>query len=150
MGTLGTPVVAVEGGLVEAMGWNRYGGWRIGIRSFDSRRYYYYAHLKKDTPFAPNLREGDIVQAGDLLGFMGRTGYSDRENVNNIETVHLHFGMELVFDESRKECDSEIWVNVYPLVRLLSAHRSSLTRTGEGWQRECPYRDLDIADYPGG
>ena len=150
MGTLGTPVVAVEGGLVEAMGWNRYGGWRIGIRSFDSRRYYYYAHLKKDTPFAPNLREGDIVQAGDLLGFMGRTGYSDRENVNNIETVHLHFGMELVFDESRKECDSEIWVNVYPLVRLLSAHRSSLTRTGEGWQREYPYRDLDIADYPGG
>lgn len=150
MGTLGTPVVAVEGGLVEAMGWNRYGGWRIGIRSFDSRRYYYYAHLKKDTPFAPNLREGDIVQAGDLLGFMGRTGYSDRENVNNIETVHLHFGMELVFDENRKECDSEIWVNVYPLVRLLSAHRSSLTRTEEGWQREYPYRDLDIADYPGG
>ena len=150
MGTLGTPVVAVEGGLVEAMGWNRYGGWRIGVRSFDSRRYYYYAHLKKDTPFAPNLREGDIVQAGDLLGFMGRTGYSDRENVNNIETVHLHFGMELVFDESRKECDSEIWVNVYPLVRLLSAHRSSLTRTEEGWQREYPYRDLDIADYPGG
>lgn len=150
MGTLGTPVVAVEGGLVEAMGWNRYGGWRIGIRSFDSRRYYYYAHLKKDTPFAPNLREGDMVQAGDLLGFMGRTGYSDRENVNNIETVHLHFGMELVFDESRKECDSEIWVNVYPLVRLLSAHRSSLTRTEECWQREYPYRDLDIADYPGG
>ena len=150
MGTLGTPVVAVEGGLVEAMGWNRYGGWRIGIRSFDSRRYYYYAHLRKDTPFAPNLREGDIVQAGDLLGFMGRTGYSDRENVNNIEAVHLHFGMELVFDEGRKECDSEIWVNVYPLVRLLSAHRSSLRQTGEGWQREYPYRDLDTEDYPGG
>ena len=54
------------------------------------------------------------------------------------------------FDESRKECDSEIWVNVYPLVRLLSTHRSSLIRTGEGWQREYPYRDLDIADYPGG
>ena len=27
MGGLGTPVVAVEGGTVEAMGWNRYGGW---------------------------------------------------------------------------------------------------------------------------
>ena len=35
MGGLGTPIVAVEGGVVEAMGWNRYGGWRIGIRSFD-------------------------------------------------------------------------------------------------------------------
>ena len=41
MGGLGTPIVAVEGGVVEAMGWNRYGGWRIGIRSFDSKRYYY-------------------------------------------------------------------------------------------------------------
>ena len=41
MGTLGTPVVAVEGGVVEAMGWNRYGGWRIGIRSLDAKRYYY-------------------------------------------------------------------------------------------------------------
>ena len=39
MGSLGTPIVAVEGGIVEAMGWNRYGGWRIGIRSFDSKRY---------------------------------------------------------------------------------------------------------------
>ena len=40
MGSLGAPIVAVEGGIVEAMGWNRYGGWRIGIRSFDSRRSY--------------------------------------------------------------------------------------------------------------
>ena len=89
MGALGTPIVAVEGGVVEAMGWNRYGGWRVGIRSFDSTRYYYYAHLKKDTPFAPNLKIGQTVQAGDLIGFMGRTGYSDKENVNNIETVRI-------------------------------------------------------------
>ena len=41
MGGLGTPIVAVEGGMVEALGWNRYGGWRFGIRSFDSKRYYY-------------------------------------------------------------------------------------------------------------
>ena len=40
MGALGTPIVAVEGGVVEAMGWNRYGGWRIGNRRFDSKRYY--------------------------------------------------------------------------------------------------------------
>ena len=94
------------------------------------------------------LTAADIVQAGDLLGFMGRTGYSDRENVNNIETVHLHFGMELVFEESQKECSTEIWVNVYPIVRLLSSHRSSLTRSGEDWQRVYPYRDLDTEDYP--
>ena len=146
MGSLGTPVVAVEGGIVEVMGWNRYGGWRIGIRSFDSRRYYYYAHLQKDMPFAPGLQEGDVVHAGDLIGFMGRTGYSDRENVNNIETVHLHFGMQLVFDESQKECLSEIWVDVYDIVRLLSSHTSSLRKTEEGWVRMYPYRDLDAEE----
>ena len=146
MGGLGTPIVAVEGGTVEAMGWNRYGGWRIGIRSFDNKRYYYYAHLQKDHPFAEGLEVGDIVQAGDLIGFMGRTGYSDKENVNNIETVHLHFGMELVFDESQKECNSEIWINVYDIVRLLSNHRSSIQKTSGGWQRVYPYRDLDVED----
>ena len=146
MGGLGTPIVAVEGGVVEAMGWNRYGGWRIGIRSFDNKRYYYYAHLQKDRPFAPDIEIGDTVQAGDLIGFMGRTGYSDKENVNNIETVHLHFGMQLVFDESQKECNSEIWINVYDIVRLLSQHRSSLALTQDGWQRAYPYKDLDIRE----
>ena len=144
MGGLGTPIVAVEGGVVEAMGWNRYGGWRIGIRSFDSKRYYYYAHLQKDKPFAPGLQVGDIVQAGDLIGFMGRTGYSDKENVNNIETVHLHFGLQLIFDESQKECLSEIWIDVYDIVRLLAEHRSSI-RNG---QRVYPFRDLDVDEYP--
>jgi murein DD-endopeptidase MepM/ murein hydrolase activator NlpD len=148
MGSLGAPIVAVEGGVVEAMGWNRYGGWRVGIRSFDSKRYYYYAHLQKDTPFAPGLQEGDIVQAGDLLGFMGRTGYSDKENTNNIETVHLHFGIQLVFDESQKECNSEIWINAYPIVRLLSEHRCSWQKTDMGWERKYPYRDLDVKSFP--
>ena len=144
MGTLGTPIVAVEGGVVEAMGWNRYGGWRIGIRSFDSKRYYYYAHLQKDRPFAPGLALGDMVQAGQLIGFMGRTGYSDKENVNNIETVHLHFGMQLIFEESQKECNSEIWIDVYDIVRLLSEHRSSYRKTGDGWSRVYPFVDMDM------
>ena len=146
MGSAGTPIVAVEGGVVEALGWNRYGGWRVGIRSFDSKRYYYYAHLQKDHPFAEGLQEGDMVQAGDLIGFMGRTGYSDKENVNNIETVHLHFGMQLIFDESQKECNSEIWIDVYDIVRLLSSHRSSIQKTGEGWKRVYPFVDLDTEE----
>jgi murein DD-endopeptidase MepM/ murein hydrolase activator NlpD len=147
MGGLGTPIVAVEGGVVEAVGWNRYGGWRVGIRSFDSKRYYYYAHLQKDHPFAEGLEVGNVVQAGELIGFMGRTGYSDRENTNNIETVHLHFGLELIFDESQKECNSEIWIDVYDIVRLLSEHRSSIRKTADGWQRVYPYRDLDVDDF---
>ncbi len=146
MGSLGTPIVAVEGGVVEVMGWNRYGGWRVGIRSFDSKRYYYYAHLQKDHPFAENLSQGDIVQAGDLIGYMGRTGYSDKENVNNIETVHLHFGMQLIFDESQKECNSEIWIDVYNIVRLLSEHRSSIKKVDGKYVRVYPFRDLDTID----
>lgn len=144
MGAQGTPIVAVEGGIVEALGWNRYGGWRVGIRSFDGKRYYYYAHLQKDKPFAPGLAEGDLVQAGDLIGYMGRTGYSDKENVNNIETVHLHFGMQLIFDESQKECNSEIWIDVYNIVRLLHSHRSSIRND----QRIYPYQDLDEELFP--
>ena len=147
MGSLGTPIVAVEGGVVEVMGWNRYGGWRIGIRSFDNKRYYYYAHLQKDHPFADGLAEGDMVKAGQLIGFMGRTGYSDKENVNNIETVHLHFGMELVFDESQKECNSEIWIDVYQIVRLLSSHRASYKKIDSKWQRIYPFEDLDIEEW---
>lgn len=142
MGSTGTPIVAVESGVIEAMGWNRYGGWRIGIRSFDSKRYYYYAHLQKDKPFAPGLAVGDTVQAGDLIGFMGRTGYSDKENVNNIETVHLHFGLQLIFDESQKECNSEIWIDVYDIVRLLHSHRSSI----QNGTRVYPYKDLDTEE----
>ena len=147
MGSLGTPIVAVEGGVIEAMGWNRYGGWRIGIRSFDSKRYYYYAHLQKDKPFAEGLEVGDIVQAGDLIGFMGRTGYSNAENVNNIQTVHLHFGMQLVFDESQKECLSEIWIDTYDIIRLLHSHRSSIRKTADGWQRIYPFTDLDMEKW---
>ena len=145
MGALGTPIVAVESGTVEALGWNQYGGWRIGIRSNDRKRYYYYAHLQKDHPYADGLQEGDSVQAGDVIGFMGRTGYSTHENVNNIDAVHLHFGLQLIFDESQKECNSEIWIDVYDIISLLDSHRSSVRRnaqTGQ-WERIYPFRDLD-------
>lgn len=148
MGSEGTPIVAVEGGVVEALGWNRYGGWRVGIRSHDKKRYYYYAHLKKDTPYAPGLEVGNTVNAGDLIGFLGRTGYSDTENTNNINVNHLHFGLQLIFDESQKECNSEIWIDVYQINRLLSQHRSSLRKTQNGWERVYPYLDLDVTPLP--
>ncbi len=73
MGSIGTPIIAVESGTIEALGWNQYGGWRIGIRSFDKKRYYYYAHLRKDRPYAENLKEGQIVHAGDVIGYLGMT-----------------------------------------------------------------------------
>lgn len=132
MGLTGTPIVAVESGTVTMLGWNQYGGWRIGIRSKDGKRYWYYAHLRKDRPYAQGLQEGDTVTAGDVIGYLGRTGYSTTENVNNIETPHLHIGLELIFDESQFESDNEIWVDVYPLMQLLRQHRSRVTRGEDG------------------
>lgn len=128
MAATGTPVIAVESGVVEALGWNQYGGWRIGIRSFDSKRYYYYAHLRQNRPYADGLAVGQTVKAGDVIGYVGRTGYSAKENVNNIKVSHLHFGLELIFDESQKECNNEIWVDVYPLTKLLRQHQSAVYR----------------------
>ena len=67
MGSVGTPVISVESGIIEHIGWNQYGGWRIGIRSFDSKRYYYYAHLQKEHPYVDGLEKGSLVKAGDVI-----------------------------------------------------------------------------------
>ena len=131
MVSVGTPIVAVETGRIEALGWNQYGGWRIGIRSLDSKRYYYYAHLRKDHPYVKTLKEGDIVHAGDVIGYLGMTGYSRKENVNNINVPHLHFGMQLVFDESQKETLAEIWIDVYKIINLLSRNTSPVSYNSE-------------------
>lgn len=37
--------------------------------------------------------------------------------------------MELVFDESQKESDNEIWIDVYAIVRLLYRNRSEVVKT---------------------
>ncbi len=131
MGSIGTPIIAVESGTIEAVGWNQYGGWRIGIRSFDKKRYYYYAHLRKDHPYAKDIKEGSAVNAGDVIGYLGMTGYSAKENVNNINVPHLHFGMQLIFDESQKEGTNQIWIDVYSIINFLKKNRSEVYRAYE-------------------
>lgn len=149
MGLVGTPIIAVESGYVEALGWNRYGGWRIGIRSFDKKRYYYYAHLRQNYPFAEGLAEGDIVTAGDVIGYMGHTGYSSEENVNNIKETHLHFGLQLIFDESQKEGNTEIWIDCYQLVRFLYQNRQEAAKVGDTkeWKRVTDIKDPVVEEY---
>lgn len=127
MGTIGTPVVAVESGTIEHLGWNQYGGWRIGIRSFDRKRYYYYAHLRKGHPYQTGLKEGDTVKAGDVIGYLGMTGYSNTEDVNGMKVPHLHFGMQMIFDESQAE-ENEIWIDVYGITQLLEQNKATVVR----------------------
>ena len=148
MGQIGTPVICIETGYVEALGWNQYGGWRIGIRSFDKKRYYYYAHLRQNYPYQANLKEGSIVTAGDVIGYLGRTGYSTTENTNNITTPHLHFGIQLIFDESQKEGNNEIWINCYEIVKFLRMNQSETVKV-EGtkeWTRVYNMKDPGIPE----
>jgi murein DD-endopeptidase MepM/ murein hydrolase activator NlpD len=128
MAGVGTPIIAVEGGIIEELGWNRFGGWRIGIRSFDKKRYYYYAHMQKNHPYHKALSKGEAVYAGQVIGYVGMTGYSFKENVNGMNVPHLHFGMQLIFDESQKDAVSQIWIDVYHIVRLLQKNRSAVVR----------------------
>lgn len=126
MGSVGTPIIAIESGIVECVGWNQYGGWRIGIRSFDKKRYYYYAHLRKDHPYN-DMYEGKIVTAGDVIGYLGMTGYSPKENVNNINTPHLHYGLQLIFnEETQKDGTNQIWINLYAITKLLEKNKSAV------------------------
>jgi murein DD-endopeptidase MepM/ murein hydrolase activator NlpD len=148
MGQVGTPVIAVESGYIEALGWNQYGGWRIGIRSFDKKRYYYYAHLRKNFPYNKSLEVGSIVQAGDVIGYLGRTGYSTNENANNIQTSHLHFGLQLIFDESQKESVNEIWIDCYDLIQFLYRNRSETVKDVETKEYHRVYQFIDpIAEH---
>lgn len=78
---------------------------------------------------------------------MGRTGYSSKENTNNIEESHLHFGLELVFDESQKESDHEIWINCYELVKFLRRNQCETVKV-EGtkeWRRVYQTKDVPTA-----
>ena len=138
-GSVGTPVINVETCVVEVLGWNRYGGWRIGMRSLDGRRYYYYAHLRSGHPYAKGLEEGQIVYAGDVIGYLGMTGYSDKEDYNGMQRPHLHFGVQLIFDE---KSSNEIWIDPYELVKFLGSHRSAVVSLGEGeFRRESLFYD---------
>ena len=80
---------------------------------------------------------------------MGHTGYSTTENVNNIKIVHLHWGLQLIFDESQKEGNNEIWIDVYPLTRFLAKHTQAAVKV-EGtkeWMRTTEIVDLAVEEY---
>ena len=107
MAPLGTPVLAAAPGKVEKLFLSRDGGNTIYVRSEDRRTIYYYAHLDS---YAPDLREGRMVGAGELLG---RVGYSGNGNPS---APHLHFAIWKVRPEIPWYGQGEA-VNPYPLLR---------------------------------
>ena len=80
--------------------------------------------------------------------YMGYTGYSTKENVNNIEITHLHWGLQLIFDESQKEGNNEIWIDVYPLTRFLAKHTHAVKVEGtKEWKRTVNIVDPAVEEY---
>lgn len=110
------PIVSVSDGVVEKMGWLPQGGYRIGIRSRHGA-YFYYAHL---SDYAEGISVGDTVFAGELLAFMGDTGYSSVEGTTGNFAVHLHFGIYL-----NDENGQEFAVNSYSVLKYLEDKRLS-------------------------
>lgn len=108
------PVVSMTDGTVEKLGWLEQGGWRVGIRS-PSGLYLYYAHLYG---YAPGLSEGQTVRAGELLGYMGDSGYGKQENTVGNFDVHLHVGLYL-----RTDHYEELSVNPYWVLKWLEKNR---------------------------
>lgn len=84
----GTPIKSTTYGVVEMMGWNRFGGWRIGIRDIYNI-YHYYAHM---SGFNEDIKVGTIVQPGDILGSVGSSGYGPPGTSGKFPP-HLHYGM---------------------------------------------------------
>lgn len=81
MAPFGTPLYAVERGVVIRVGSDVLGGTKLWVKG-QSGTYYYYAHLQS---FAEGVGEGTPVEAGDVVGFVGDTGNARGG------APHLHF-----------------------------------------------------------
>ncbi len=84
----GTPVKSTTYGVIEMMGWNLYGGWRIGIRDINNI-YHYYGHM---SGYSDDIEVGQVVKPGDVLGKVGSTGYGPPGTSGKFPP-HLHYGM---------------------------------------------------------
>lgn len=102
----GIPVIAAAQGRVEKLFTSDAGGLTVYVRSPDRRTIYYYAHLRD---YAPGLREGQTVIAGQRLGSVGHTGNASPE------APHLHFAV-MRTTPSASWSDPTTAINPYPLL----------------------------------
>jgi murein DD-endopeptidase MepM/ murein hydrolase activator NlpD len=86
----GTPVIAAEDGRIVKLFTSVRGG--LTIYQFDpaDRFCYYYAHLDR---YAANLKEGQTVKRGQVIGYVGTTGNAPAD------TPHLHFAINRLGEE---------------------------------------------------
>jgi murein DD-endopeptidase MepM/ murein hydrolase activator NlpD len=79
----GTPVVATVSGTVTQAEYNSYGGNRVTIKD-GSGWSHYSAHMQR---LASGLKKGQKINAGKIIGYVGKTGTSS----NGV--VHLHYSI---------------------------------------------------------
>ena len=101
-----TPVLAAAGGKILKLFHSERGGTTIYQLSADEKMIFYYAHLSH---YADGLTEGQIVQQGQLLAYVGDTGNAGPGN------YHLHFSIAIVSDPKRYWEGTNI--NPYPLLQ---------------------------------
>ncbi|HUR18572.1 MAG TPA: M23 family metallopeptidase [Acidimicrobiales bacterium] len=96
----GSPMVAFERGIVTRLGTDLLGGTKLWLVGQSGTRYY-YAHA---LGYAPGLAEGQLVEVGQTLAYVGNTG--------NARTTppHLHFEMHPGGGEA---------VNPYPALAMI-------------------------------
>lgn len=99
------PIISITDGTVAKIGWLEKGGNRIGIWT-EAGAYFYYAHLDSYA----NLKVGDQVKTGQLLGFMGDTGYGEA-GTKGMFPVHLHLGIYIYPD------GTEMSINPYAILK---------------------------------
>ena len=108
----GTPVNAAMAGKVEKLFVSKAGGLTVYVRSMDTKWIAYYAHLQR---YADGLTEGQRVEQGSTIGFVGDTGNS------GVGNNHLHFALARMQPGER-------WfqgepVNPYPLLAAKAPKR---------------------------
>jgi murein DD-endopeptidase MepM/ murein hydrolase activator NlpD len=88
----GTPVLAIDGGVIQKLFTSQAGG--ITIYQFDHEQTYcyYYAHLDR---YADGIHEGLEVRRGQLIGYVGTTGNAPPN------TPHLHLAIFRLGPEKR-------------------------------------------------
>ena len=84
MADRGTALVAIESGTVGRLGNSGFGGITIWFYG-DSGDLYYYAHLDD---WAPGVAEGQHVDVGTLLGYVGSTGNAPEAYPHNHLEIH--------------------------------------------------------------
>ena len=92
MAKKGTPVLSADDGTIIRVGTNGLGGNVIWAVDSDQRFVLYYAHLDR---FRPGLREGQQVQRGEVIGYVGTTGNAPKD------APHLHFQLMRLLDYKR-------------------------------------------------